>query len=161
MLSGSITIRSRKLPLVWTGEKAQHVAENYMLNDGIHVYLHVQAQQFARKGHPFPQGGKRYIAVSNAGGNNWIIVPLQYEGKFVLILSCFLEKNQPFDTLKKQKRIGSVAGKKSKKPKVSLTPPQDFQLSEGAIKATIDVGFDPEKVRRSLWLFANGIKPKK
>ncbi len=75
--------------------------------------------------------------------------------------SYYLVKNQTFDTLKKQKRTGSVAGKKSKKPKISLTPPQDFQLSEGAIKATLDVGFDPEKVRLTFWLDIKDIKPKK
>lgn len=157
LLSGIITIRNRKLPLTWSGEKAEHLATDHSDYKDIHPFLHMKAQQFAKAGRLDHQGGKRYLSYKNIGGNDWVLVPLQVEGKFVLILSCILEKNQTFDTLKKQKRIGSTKGK----AKITTKPPSEFQLSNGAVNALNAVGFDTEKARQSFWLAVNKIKPKK
>lgn len=157
LLSGIITIRGRRLPLTWSGEKAEHLALAHSESPHIHPYLHQRAQQFAKSGTLYPQGGKRYLAVKNVGVGEWVLVPLQLEGKFVLILSCVAEKNQPFDTLKKQKRIGSTKGKGY----ATAQPPYEFRLSQGAVTALNAVGFDAEKARHTLWQAVNRKKPKK
>ena len=169
LLSGLVTIRNRKLPLTWNGEKAEHLAnehikENHYPGHGpnVHPFLHIDAQQFARRGQLFLQQGKRFIVLAKDSRypNSIVCVPLQHEGKFVLILTCYLEFNQTFDTVKKQKRIGNISAA-SKKKLISKTAPADFELSEKGREILSTLGFNVEKARQTMWLFLNGVKPKK
>jgi hypothetical protein len=45
-LNGTVKFRSRRLPIFWTGEFAQHLSERNNELPSTHPYLHVEAQQY-------------------------------------------------------------------------------------------------------------------
>lgn len=47
--SGNVNIRSRKIPIVWTGQFAEHVAFTYINEKSVHHFLHVEIQQMCQK----------------------------------------------------------------------------------------------------------------
>lgn len=47
--SGYINHRKRKIPIVWDGEHAQHIAENYVQQKSVHPFLHVEIQKLAKR----------------------------------------------------------------------------------------------------------------
>lgn len=46
--SGYINHRNRKIPIVWNGEHAQHIAEEFIKDKGSHPLLHIRIQQLAK-----------------------------------------------------------------------------------------------------------------
>jgi hypothetical protein len=148
MLSGTIKIRSKSYPLTWTGEKAEHLAQGYMDTPHIHPYLHVAAQQFARKGVVRANGGKRYNTMYN-NGFEYVCVSLLLQGKFVVICSCFIYNLTDFANLK-NKGVGKSGNKKEK---VLL---DDIQVSAEIEQVLASSGHSVEGFRKAMYQQLNG-----
>lgn len=71
--SGYLSHRSRKIPIVWGGEHAQHIAEEHIKDKGSHPFLHVKIQQLAKqvklweqakvKSRRYKETGKEFLVV--------------------------------------------------------------------------------------------------
>lgn len=72
--SGSITLRGRKIPIVWTGQFAEHVANNYIMEKSVHPLLHVEIQQLCQKAIFRKERGSVYTASVLQKENTFTIV---------------------------------------------------------------------------------------
>lgn len=98
LLSGKITIRNRKLPIVWSGEIAQHITENYIKTPGSHPLLHMDIQKFASKIKKWVRAskGKTYKGYGIFDGINFVVYIVQ-KPQFAQIKTCFKRKEDFMD----------------------------------------------------------------
>jgi hypothetical protein len=91
--SGTIGFRNRRLPIVWTGQFAQHVSEKYFDSQEIHPFLHVAIQQAASNIRNWIKSGKKsvYNGYGNYLGIN-IVVVIEIKPKFSNIKTCYKGK---------------------------------------------------------------------
>jgi hypothetical protein len=82
--SGTITIRSKKRHLLWTGQRAQHVAENYTQRGGL---LHVEIQQAAQKAQTIKTDGKNQYIAYYESSDGTIVVPLEVKSDIAMVKS--------------------------------------------------------------------------
>jgi hypothetical protein len=148
MLSGNITIRNKVFPLTWSGEKAEHLAQGYIDTTHVHPYLHVAAQQFARKGELKSNGGKRYFTMNNTA-TEYVCVTMLLQGKFVVICSCFIYNLTDFANLK-NKGVGKAGNKKEK---VLL---DDIQVSAEIEQVLASSGHTVDGFRKAMYDVMNG-----
>lgn len=154
MLSGIINIRNRSLPLTWSGQTAEHLADGHWDTPSLHPYMHVQAQQFARKGKIFHKRAKNYFSFCANPGGGWVVVPLLLSGNFVIVRSCYVENHSALDTLKKQKGVGSAKSKSKAKVKWSA-----LQFSDDVIAATEAIGVSKKELQQCFADMLNGKQP--
>lgn len=91
LLSGSVTIGSKRLPLLWTGQNAKHLAERNMEDVYRHPYLHVEAQQWAGRCVYTP--GRNY-GFAKHSAFEVVVCPVIKRRNFVILKSCFLKAIQ-------------------------------------------------------------------
>ncbi len=147
--SGIITFRGRKIPLYWSGEKAEHLAVDYTNQHHVHPYLHVQAQQLARRGKIFPSGN-RHVSV-NLLPEHWVVVPLLFTRRNCLICSCFIHHLNDTAATKKYGGVGKLKKKKY--------TPADFEFTADEERAAVASGLTVESVKNALCMYLNGAKP--
>lgn len=91
--SGYILHRTRKIPIIWDGEHAQHVAEEHIEDKGSHPLLHVRIQQLAKSVKKWEQakkGSKRYSSkVIDKESNKNFLVVIEIWSKFAYIITCY------------------------------------------------------------------------
>lgn len=91
--SGYILHRNRKIPVIWDGEHAQHIAEEHIKDRGSHPLLHVKIQQLAKqveKWNKVKPNSKRYeaLVIENSTGNRFLVV-IEIWSKFAYIITCY------------------------------------------------------------------------
>ena len=89
MLNGTVKIRGRKLPIFWSGEFAQHVAENYYNKSDSHPFLHVEVQKLLQTCSEFKKSGKSIVGILNKNGSK-IYVVFFIRSKFAVIKTCYI-----------------------------------------------------------------------
>lgn len=91
--SGYITHRDRKVPIIWNGEHAQHIAEEHIKDKGSHPLLHVKIQQLAKQVKSWEQskkGSKRFGAtVTDVETNKKFFVLVEIWSKFAYIITSY------------------------------------------------------------------------
>lgn len=91
--SGYILHRKRKIPVVWNGEHAQHIAEEHIKNKGSHPLLHVRIQQLAKRvkeWKPVVKGSRRHTSkVTDKESNSVFLIVVEIWPKFVFIITCY------------------------------------------------------------------------
>lgn len=91
--SGYLSYRSRKIPIVWDGEHAQHIAEEHLKDRGSHPLLHVRIQQLAKQAKEWKQsqkGSKRHEAiVIDSKTNKKFLIIVEIWSKFAYIITCY------------------------------------------------------------------------
>jgi len=93
LMSGNVSFRNRKLPILWTGQMAQHVAENYIQQPDTHPFLHIEIQQacmFVRIWEKH-KNASSYRGYSKINGID-VVVVIEIKVNFVIIKSCFKGK---------------------------------------------------------------------
>lgn len=92
--NGYITLRNRKLPIVWVGQFAQHIASNHQQDPKGHPLLHVRIQQLAKAAKEWQKkGAKRYISiVADGPGGDVFAVVIDVHSKFVSIVTAYKTK---------------------------------------------------------------------
>lgn len=88
-LNGSVKFRSRRLPIFWTGEFAQHLSEKNISEPHTHPYLHVQAQKLLQVCTEFKNNGKSYIGIINKNGKEFYVI-FFIKSKFAIIKTCYI-----------------------------------------------------------------------
>lgn len=101
--SGYIKFRNRKLHILWTGQFAQHVAENHIKNKYLYPYLHVEIQQSLKILKEFNRNGKRYIAIKEES-NGCLFIVFQIRTIFAEIVTSYFNKTTA-EMAKKRKGI--------------------------------------------------------
>ncbi|MFN0049118.1 MAG: hypothetical protein ACKVOU_08360 [Cytophagales bacterium] len=72
--SGNITLRGRKVPIVWTGQFAEHVATTSINERSLHHFLHVEIQQMCQKAEFSKVSKSIYTSLVFRNGNTYLIV---------------------------------------------------------------------------------------
>lgn len=92
--SGYITHRKRKIPIIWDGEHAQHIAEEHIKDKGSHPLLHVKIQQLAKSIKEWNKAKKtknRYESlVIDKKTNLRFLVIIEISNKFAHIITCYI-----------------------------------------------------------------------
>lgn len=101
--SGTITIRSKKKHLLWTGQRAQHVAENYNQRGGL---LHVELQQAAQKAQSIEPDGKNQYKAYFETTDGTIVVPLEVKSDIAMIKTGYKIHTTAEKLTKKKGNIG-------------------------------------------------------
>ena len=107
LFSGSVRVRDKRRPILWTGENAKHLTERYANDNERHPYLHVQAQQLLARSELFKAKNGGWLGLIERAKGTFCI-PVLIHGQFVEIRSCYLMKSLIMDKAQKQKGI-SVA----------------------------------------------------
>lgn len=91
--SGFILHRNRKIPVIWGGEHAQHIAEEHIKDRGSHPLLHVKIQQLAKqveKWNKAKLNSKRFKGnVIDADSKKEFLVVVEIWSKFAYIITCY------------------------------------------------------------------------
>lgn len=89
--NGYVKLPEGKLPIVWTGQNAQHVAENNAHQKRTHPLLHLRIQQLAAVCREWKKGGKnRYTGtVINHPYEDKFLVVLEVDSTFASIITCY------------------------------------------------------------------------
>ena len=90
--SGYIKHRNRKIPIIWDGQHAQHVAQNYYNQNGSHPYLHVKVQQLAKrvkKWEKVKSTNRRYFGFVKPTKNTRVLVLVEISNNFASIITCY------------------------------------------------------------------------
>lgn len=103
LFSGSIKFGSKRLPILWTGQHAQHLAEEHIADSVSHPFLHVTAQQWAGKC-KYTQGRSYGFARFTTG--MVVICPVLKKRNFVILRSCYLKPIQNLPAAEKQSLRG-------------------------------------------------------
>ena len=89
--NGSFKYRNRKYLINWRGENAQHIAEQYINENKLHPFLHVQIQKLLQKAVITKKGRNIYgIANSDLG---IIKIPFIIEGSLAHIKTAYKMSN--------------------------------------------------------------------
>lgn len=91
--SGNITHRKRKIPIVWDGEHAQHIAEEHIKDKGSHPMLHIRIQQLTKQVKAWTRvkkGSKRHEAIIlDTKANKKYLIVVEIWSKFAYIITCY------------------------------------------------------------------------
>lgn len=87
-LNGSVKFRNRRLPIFWTGEFAQHLADKNKSDPRTHPYLHLQAQKLLQVCTEFKKSGKSYIGIINKNGLEFYVI-FFIKSNFAIIKTCY------------------------------------------------------------------------
>jgi hypothetical protein len=90
--NGSVRFKNRTLPIVWAGQYAQHVAENYIDKKPNHTLLHVEIQQALQHSKHFSQVGKLTYCAFSENNKGTILVFFVKRSTFVEITSGYVLK---------------------------------------------------------------------
>lgn len=151
LLSGNVHLRNRKLPILWTGMYAQHLAEEYEKDPHVHPLLHIEAQQTLSKSDILKNKHGRWMGFHPATAGGYYFFPLIIYPKFVVIQTCFFENHSDMETAKRQKGIGSEKKRTSKK----ATRITNVHFSEPFVKAVEREGYDIDDFKDILLQFVN------
>jgi hypothetical protein len=88
-LNGTVKFRSRRLPIFWTGEFAQHLSERNNELPSTHPYLHVEAQQLLQQCIEFKKRGKSFIGIAKKNEQKINIV-FFIKTNFAIIKTCYV-----------------------------------------------------------------------
>lgn len=127
LLSGNIKIRKRSVPLLWTGEIAEHVSTNYN-KDSSHNMLHVQIQQMASRSVFLKKKGSRYVGIYKLSSGHVFCCAVQLFTNFAKILTGYRLPFQNLNTATKQLIAGN--GKPKKKVQQSRLVFEEWQVKE-------------------------------
>jgi hypothetical protein len=91
--SGYINHRNRKIPLIWDGQHAQHIAEEHIKDSTTHPLLHVRIQQLAKKVKEWEnpnRKSKRYKGfVTDNETNQRYLVVVEILRNFAFVITCY------------------------------------------------------------------------
>ena len=85
--NGSVVINDKKYAINWTGQYAQHIAENYLNGKPQHNILHVEIQQVLSKAKNITKDGKRTYHTYSETKNGIIFVAFVKNKDFVDIIT--------------------------------------------------------------------------
>ena len=103
--SGKIKINSSIKHLLWTGQRAQHVAENFNAGNNL---LHVEIQQAAQKSRIFIKESPGQIIAIYEQSDGTIIIPLEIKGGIAMIKTAHKNKATAQSVVKHKKRISGT-----------------------------------------------------
>jgi len=89
--SGFITLRNRKIGILFTGQSAEHVMDNYINQHAGHPLKHTRIQQLAKVVAAWKKdGNKRFVGnvTDNKTGYRFKIITEVYT-KFAIIITCY------------------------------------------------------------------------
>jgi hypothetical protein len=89
--SGFITLRNRKIGLLFSGESAEHIMDNFLTNPGSHPLKHLRIQQLAKHVKEWrKKGAKRFegLVTDTRTGIRFLVVTEVYS-KFAIIITCY------------------------------------------------------------------------
>ncbi|MCZ2393286.1 MAG: hypothetical protein LC105_05480 [Chitinophagales bacterium] len=91
--SGYIKHRNRKIPIVWDGEHAEHIAQEHLNDKSTHPLLHIRIQQLAKlvkDWKSIKKGSKRLegTIIDNLTNTKFLII-IENRSKFVLLITCY------------------------------------------------------------------------
>lgn len=105
--NGSVTINRKKYAINWTGQYAQHVAENYMKEKPSHTILHIEIQQALKNSKNIIKDGTNTYSAYTDVLDGVILVYFIKSTKFANITTGFKMKSTA-DKVSKNKRIGNA-----------------------------------------------------
>ena len=88
-MNGTVKLRGRKLPIYWTGEFAQHLAERHKARPSTHPFLHIEAQKLLQKCIEFRKQGKSYIGIIIVEEKEVYII-FFVKANFAIIKTCYI-----------------------------------------------------------------------
>lgn len=133
--SGFCTIRKRKLPILWTGQYAQHLAEEHISDSTSHPFLHIEAQKHLQKGEVL-KNKAGYICLSKLN-NQTVLVPVIVKPNFVIIKTAYAVGGTAANY--KQNNMGSTRAKYKK----------SVEWNETAIsKCAAEIGMGTEELKQ-------------
>ncbi len=91
--SGYITLRQRKIGIVWSGETAEHVMDEYLKSPKSHPLRHLRIQQLARQVKEWEKAGdKRYtgLVTDRQSGQRFLIIADIYT-KFAILITAYIQ----------------------------------------------------------------------
>jgi hypothetical protein len=89
--SGFITFRDRKIGIVFSGESAEHIMDNYLHSRDSHPIRHIRIQQLAKRVEVWKkESTNRYLGVvtDNQMGKRYAIIT-EIHPKFAIIITCY------------------------------------------------------------------------
>lgn len=89
--SGFITFRNRKIGIVFSGQSAEHIMDNFLQTPKLHPLKHQRIQQLAKSVTEWKKvADKRYagIIIDNQTGTRFRIITEIYT-KFAIIITCY------------------------------------------------------------------------
>lgn len=89
-LNGTVKYRNRRLPIHWTGEIAEHVADNFIHQNNTHPYLHLQIQKMLQKCKNFFVKRGSIIALCIAPDGRKTCVVFIIKSNLAVIKTCYL-----------------------------------------------------------------------
>ncbi len=100
-LSGSIKLNFKRYAIMWVGQFAQHVAENYTKNDGVHNLLHVDIQRHLANCKKFfkKRGRKRTAAYGYFEDKPYCTI-FEVQSGNAIIITNYLSDKQTMDNIK-------------------------------------------------------------
>lgn len=107
--NGTIKIGYNSYPINWTGQYAQHVAENYINGKENHILLHVEIQQALSKckqDEIFRENGNTYFGLKEVSDGT-IFVSFIKSSNFVSITTGYKMSTTP-NKIKKGRGIGTA-----------------------------------------------------
>ena len=87
-LNGTVKLRNRRIPIFWTGEFAQHLAEKNVEEPTTHPYRHIQAQKLLQVCVECKKTGKSYVGTVKKDGLK-IFVIFFIKSNFAIIKTCY------------------------------------------------------------------------
>ncbi len=89
--SGFITFRKRNVGILFTGQSAEHIMNNYLNDPKSHPLKHIRIQQLAKSVSEWKKNGERRyegLVTDNKNGIRYKIVTEIY-ATFAMIITCF------------------------------------------------------------------------
>src|SRR6478735_12661241 len=81
LLSGTVKIRSRRVPILWTGQNAEHIADNYVQQQtstkvsNVERILHVEAQKgLSSAADHIKQEGSAYMSLKEVADGTIFVI---------------------------------------------------------------------------------------
>lgn len=138
--SGKVKIGYNTYPIIWTGEHAEHIAENYFIEKGDHIMLHKEIQQCLSGSVILKRSGtnRKYFGLYEHKSYNCIIfTAFLLNSSFVSITTSY-KMGGEINMAIKQKRGQSITGNL-----------QTFTMNDDTLKRVMrDLEIDdPEKAQ--------------
>ncbi len=109
---GTTTLRARKLPILWTGENAEHIAR-HNITDPQHRPLHIEVQKALQKADNYFYKGAIYVGLKEEAAYTLRIV-WRKRGKFAEVKSAIKLATTAKNILK-SKGVGAARNEKLNK----------------------------------------------
>ncbi|HMO32338.1 MAG TPA: hypothetical protein PKD90_05675 [Phnomibacter sp.] len=138
LLSGIITIDSKRYPLLWTGMIAAKVCDHYKSNKS-HALDHVQIQQHAVRCKWIRVSGKRYKGDVKLDDTYSALIIIILHPQFAEIRSGYIVHSKNIVTTKKSTLSGTAKKRNNEKLKI-------FEFTEDQIASLAEEGLTPEQV---------------